>query len=84
MSNPSSRKDNILARVSTSPPQESSYQSDRDKYTNAVPIYDTETLCTLTEGVWLSESSVVQDAEDWPAWTDLPFDAVLAMLGGVA
>ena len=57
---------------------------DRDRATRKAPELDHDELAALVDGVWLSDASVAQDPHDWPAWTDLPLEAVLAMLGGVA
>ncbi len=61
-----------------------SYISDRDRATRKAPEFDHDELAALVDGLWLSDASVVQDPEDWPAWTDLPLEVVFAMLGGVA
>ncbi len=65
-------------------PQGESYRTKGDKHRADAPVYDHEDLAVLVDGLWLTDASVVQDPRDWPAWTDLPLDAVLAMLGGVA
>ena len=61
-----------------------SYISDRDRATRKAPEFDHDELAALVDGLWLSDASVAQDPHDWPAWTDLPLEAVLAMLGGGA
>jgi hypothetical protein len=66
---------------------EESYRSQRDQYTSATsaaPVFESEKLCHLVEGLWLTDASMVQDPDNWPGWTDLPFDVVVAMLGGHA